>query len=257
MLAVDAAKAHEVWLAPDAYRVPPGGTIAVELMNGEGFEGSRQIYNRNSFTRFEHHAAGTVTDILGRLGDRPVFRLEDATPGLHRVVYQSTSSWLTYTEWDKFMAFARHKDFADIEARHQARGLPRTGFVETYARFAKTLIAVGEGSGADRDMGMDTEIVALANPYALNGGSVPVRVLYLGKPRTDVQVEVFERAPDGAVEISLLRTDGAGEADVPVKPGHIYLVDAVVLREPEPDLRPRENAVWETLWASLTFAVPE
>ncbi len=250
-------KAHEVWLDPAAFQLSTGETIAIDLVNGEQFEGSSQIYNRNSFVRFEHHVAGTTTDIPGRLGDKPVARLEDATAGLHRVVYQSTSSWLIYNEWDAFLRFARHKDFPEIEARHRARGLPRTGFVESYARFAKTLVAVGGGDGSDSAVGFDTEIVALANPYTDNRDTVPVRVLYLGAPRVGVQVEVFERAPDGKVTITLLRTNGMGEAEVPVKAGHIYLIDAVVLREPKPDLLPRDNAVWETLWASLTFAVPE
>jgi hypothetical protein len=40
--------------------------------------------------------------------------------------------------------------------------------------------------------------------------------------------------------------------NIPVKSGHEYLLDAVVLRAADPD----DGAVWETLWAALTFAVP-
>jgi hypothetical protein len=44
-------------------------------------------------------------------------------------------------------------------------------------------------------------------------------------------------------------------ATVPVTAGHAYMLDAVVLREPEGVSNP--GALWESLWANLTFAVPE
>ena len=84
-----------------------------------------------------------------------------------------------------------------------------------------------------------------------------MRLLYQGGPRADAQIEIFERDARGAVTITTLRTDSAGEARIPVKPGHDYLLDAVVLREPAPDLAAEHDAVWETLWAALTFGVPQ
>jgi hypothetical protein len=84
-----------------------------------------------------------------------------------------------------------------------------------------------------------------------------VELRYQGAPRVDAQVEVFDRAPDDTVTITLHRTDAAGLATVPVLAGHEYLFDAVVLRR-APDPGDDPNApVWETLWAALTFAVPE
>jgi len=35
------------------------------------------------------------------------------------------------------------------------------------------------------------------------------------------------------------------------------MADAVVLRRPDSDLAREKNALWESLWANLTFAVPE
>jgi hypothetical protein len=84
-----------------------------------------------------------------------------------------------------------------------------------------------------------------------------VALFYQDAPRPDAQVEVFARAPDGTVTVTLHRTDAAGEARVPVAPGHDYLFDAVVLR-PSLEAGSQERApVWETLWAALTFAVPD
>ena len=117
-------------------------------------------------------------------------------------------------------------------------------------------IAVGDGAGADREAGLETEIVALANPYTddLSDG-LPVRVLYQGAPRADAQVELFAKSPEGEVEITLLRTDAEGVALLPVTPGQVYLADAVVVRPLEPVAE--DDPVWESLWASLTFKVPE
>ena len=39
---------------------------------------------------------------------------------------------------------------------------------------------------------------------------------------------------------------------MPVTQGHSYLFDAVVLAP----IRDSEEAVWDTFWAALTFAVP-
>lgn len=116
-------------------------------------------------------------------------------------------------------------------------------------------MAVGDGGGQDHAFGLLTEIVALANPYTddLSGG-MPVQVLYDGAPRPDAQVEVFAKQGE-AVTISTVRTDAEGRALVPVSPGTRYMLDSVVLREVPAGAF--DGAVWESLWANLTFAVPE
>jgi hypothetical protein len=84
---------------------------------------------------------------------------------------------------------------------------------------------------------------------------MPLQVFYDRKPRADVQIELFERAPDGSVAITTHRTDADGRAVVPVRPGHTYLADAVAMRPL--DGSKGNGAVWHSDWAALTFAVPE
>ena len=126
------------------------------------------------------------------MGDNPALVMEAGADGLAVVVHETTDSRLTYTDFAVFQRFVAHKDFATALADHAARGLPETGFKETYRRHAKSLIAVGSGAGADRAMGLAIEIVALANPYTddLTAG-LPVLVLLDGAPRGDAQVELF------------------------------------------------------------------
>jgi hypothetical protein len=252
-----AARAHEFWLSPEAWTVAPGDSLVVRLRVGETFKGPSYIYNPARFARFEVIAGGQARPVEGRVGDDPALAAPAPAEGLAIVVHETTDSQLIWTEWEKFRGFVAHKDFPGVLEAHAARGLPQTGFRETYRRYAKALVAVGDGAGADRAVGLETEIVALANPYAddLSAG-LPLRVLRAGAPRADAQLELFDRAPDGSVSVTLHRTDADGRVTVPVTPGHEYLADAVMLDAIGTD-DPAAGPVWQSLWASLTFAVPK
>lgn len=234
--------------------MPAGAEISANLKNGQIFEGTTLSYFPRSFTRFDIVQGDTRVAVEGRMGDRPALAMTAPFEGLNVVAYETTPAFVNYKEWEKFLKFADHKDFSDIEARHKANGFPEVPFKERYTRHAKALIAVGDGVGADQPVGMKTEFVALSNPYDPGfDGTMRVQVLLYGEPRSDAQVEVFARAPDGNVVVTLHRTDAAGLAAIPVIPGHDYLFDAVVL---EPILT-EDSAVWDTYWAALTFGVPD
>jgi len=252
------AQSHEFWIEPLQYQVELDGIISGELTNGQEFEGTQLGFLPLRFTRFTVAAGLRQGDVENRIGARPALDIEPLAEGLNVISYQSRMSILTYSEWEKFLKFAAHKDFADIEAIHDARGLPREGFQEGYWRFAKTLIGVGSSIGNDFRTGLATEFVALDNPYTddLSNG-LRVQLYYLDDLVPDGQVELFEKAPDGTVEITLHRTDENAIATLPVKAGYSYLVDHVVLREPSAELAADAEIEWETLWAALTFGVPE
>ena len=251
------AASHEFWIEPQQYQVESEAPLEAQLKNGENFNGINLAWFQNRFTRFEIIQGDNVTPVDGRMGDTPALKTTAPTEGLLVIAHETTESTITYKEWEKFLRFVEHKDFDDAVSTHEAEGWSKEEFGEVYTRHAKALVAVGEGAGHDRPLGMETEFVALSNPYTKDfGGSMHVAVTYQGSPRVDAQVEVFERAPDESVTVSLYRTDSKGEARIPVKPGHAYLFDAVVLR-PSPIAGTEERApVWETLWAALTFAVP-
>ncbi len=249
--------AHELWIEPLEWQVSADGTLQAEIVNGQGFDGIKLPYLSQRIARFEVIAGDAATEVEGRMGDRPALNMPVLSEGLNIVVYEAEPMMVDYESFDEFQSFVDHKDLGEVLPQHMARRLPLMGFDEVYSRHSKSLIAAGDGAGADREVGMETEIVALANPYTDDvSAGMPVRLLYQGAPRADEQVEIFERAPDGSVAITTTRTDAEGVARVPVKPGHAYQLDAVVLREPTPELAEATGAVWETLWANLTFAVP-
>ncbi len=250
--------AHELWLQAQEYMVAPESRLVIDIVNGQKFRGHALPYLPNSTILLAEVVDGGITDLAPRPGDRPALDMMSGPEGLRVVVYQSTIATLTYREFEKFLGFVAHKDLPTSRAGHLARGLPETDFKESYARFSKALIAVGNGAGADQRLGLETELVALANPYtdALANG-LPVQLFYQNTPRVDAQIEIFEKNPDGEVYISTVRTDGEGIAMIPVLPGNTYMLDADVLREPDQELAAKTGAVWESLWANLTFALPE
>lgn len=253
-LAAPFAASHEFWIEPEAYRVASGSEVQARLFVGEDFDGSEFSFNPRNFERFEWALQGDISEMTGRPGDRPAAKFVPPQDGLLVIGQETRDMHLTYTKFEKFEAFLNHKDWSALSQVHQERALPETGFRERYSRYVKALVAIGSGEGEDRVFGYETEIVALANPYIDGLETMPVQVLYQDTPRANAQVELFEKAPDGNVEITLHKTDASGIARLPVKPGHAYLADAVVIRAIEP--KEERDPVWESLWAALTFALP-
>ncbi|MDB2369268.1 DUF4198 domain-containing protein [Octadecabacter sp.] len=252
------AAAHEFWIEPLAYQITTDENLQGELINGQDFGGTQLAFLPQRFVRFTAAAGLRQGDVENRLGARPALDIAPLAEGLNVVSYQSTMSTVNYAEWEKFVGFSEHKAFEDIEARHDARGLPRDGFTEAYWRYAKTLIGVGNSIGDDFRTGLETEFVALDNPYTddLSDG-LRVQLFYQEDIVAGGQVELFEKSPNGEVEITLHRTNDDGIATLPVKAGHSYLVDHVVLRVPSDALLETGTIAWETLWADMTFGVPE
>ena len=248
--------AHEFWIDPLSFRVAPDAPLQAHIRVGDKLKGAAFSYAPPNFKRFDVVVGDTVIAVEGRPGDRPALDMVVGREGLGTVVHVTRDHKLTYADWQTFVKFCTHKDFEWAIARHLERGLSRDKVRERYSRHAKSLVALGAGAGADRVMGLEVEIVAEANPVTDDlAEGFPVRVLYQGAPRANVQLEVFERAPDGTVSIRTTRTSAHGRARVKVKPGHFYLLDSVVMRE-LPVVAAADPA-WESLWASLTFEVPK
>ena len=252
MLIARMGLAHEFWIEAAEYQVDTGATIEAGIYNGQNFEGPELAWFERRIAMATWHAGANETRFENRTGERPALKIAEAPEGLVRLVYQSTPTELTYAEWAKFVSFVESKGHDWAVERHLARGLAQTGIRESYIRYCKALVAVGAGEGADVRAGMRHEIVALGNPYGDVSGGLAIALYYEGAPLGGGQIDVFEKAPDGTVIKSQLESDAEGRAVVPVRPGHRYLLDSVVLLEIEGD-----GASWESLWASLTFAVPQ
>lgn len=250
--------AHEFWIEPQEFQVESDAAVTADLRNGELFDGTAQSFSERLSTRMDAVLGNEVFAISGRLGDRPAIQLPPVgRDGLMILAHEAAPASLTYREWPKFQKFAAHKDFADAESDHEARGWVKENFKESYTRHSKSLVAIGSGAGADRALGLKTEFVALNNPYVTEfDGTFDVELLYQGAPRPDAQIEVYARDAQDVVNVTITRTDGQGRAAIPVAAGMEYMLDAVVLRPFEGATTAADGPVWQTLWASMTFAVP-
>lgn len=245
---------HEYWIAPTQPTFEPGTAITANLKVGENFKGGNQIFSPKSYQHFLTIMGGEIIEVTGTLGDRPAGNMPNAAEGLAVMALVTDFSVITYTSYEKFTAFAKAHGADDAIAEHDARGLSRDGIREAYLRFAKSLIRVGEGEGADVQVGMGFELTALDNPYT---SEESVRFLLTRKksPQIDHQVDIFHM-PTGADEAikTSLKSDENGVVVVPLREGQT-MVSAVALEVPPDAVARQFEVVWYSLWASSTFWV--
>ena len=150
---------HEFWIEPKKYTLVQGDILSASLFVGQDFTGYEMPYIENNFTRFEIISSKGVQQINGRIGDRPALNVIPLHGGLSVILHQSTATYLTYNNFDKFISFAKEKGFPEVPNQHLAAKYPKTGFKESYTRFAKSYVLVRSSNGADKYSGMELEWV--------------------------------------------------------------------------------------------------
>ena len=248
--------AHEFWIEPSDFQPQVGDVVTVDLVIGTNFDGFSSPYTPDEISAFGLVDAAGIAPITGRFGDLPAGKFIAAQAGLSLLYHQTTPSYLIYTKPEKFISFAVEKGFADVAARYQSQTAEDFRLVERYRRFAKSLIMVGPASGQDQLLGLEMELVALTNPYQQSVSKEFTLAVYeSGVPRPGAQVTVFIRHTPRDVEKKIIMADDRGQVNLLLLPGRQYLFDSVKL-QPIKDADPIKNAEWESLWAALTFAVP-
>lgn len=253
-----AAGAHEFWIDPVQFRVDAGERIAADLRVGQQFKGDALVYLPSRIVRFSVIGPDGTRPVDGTIGDQPAASIETGPEGLYVLAYQSTSSQVTYDDMAEFEGFLRTHGLEWVKAAHRERGLSETDIKEAFSRYAKSLVAVGDGAGNDRVVGLPLELVAETNPYRQPpGDGVTVRFLWRGEPMADAEIHVFYKPAGCDVTRTEVMTDDDGRARVPAGPGGRILVNAVHMKEATRMELLDTGAVWHSLWASLTFELPE
>jgi uncharacterized GH25 family protein len=249
--------AHEFWMEPSDFQPRVGDKVTVDLVIGDNFEGFSSPYTPDEIAAFGMIDAAGTKPIIGRFGDMPAGKFIAAEAGLLLLYHQTTPSYETYTKPEKFTSFAAAKGFADVVAHYKKPQPKNFRLVEKYSRFVKSLIMVGPASGQDQLLGLEMELVALKNPYQQPvSKEFSVAVYESGVPLPRAQVTVFIRHTPRDIEKKIIMADSQGRVHLALLPGRQYLFDSVKLK-PIKDAGSRKNAQWESLWASLTFAVPD
>lgn len=249
------ALAHEFWIQPQRFQLPVAASTPMTLQVGTGSERQRSQLPPRRVLRFDATtSAGEIQDL------RPVLTLgaPDADgalsfsrPGAYVVTLRSDAAAQSHLSAARFEAYAREEGLTPaLEARaaQSAQGLDAS---ERYSRQTKALLQVGEGgdqAAVTRPVGLSLEIVPEANPYALpRPASLPVRVLYEGRPLAGALVKLTDLVHDAA-PLEQHRTDGEGRAGFAMPRGGAWMMDVVWTR-PLAD----EGVDFETVFSSLSF----
>lgn len=242
--------AHEFWLEPDNYNPAADAKVVISHNYGQYFKGDGLPYVGEWHQRYVVFDGKKEKSVRGYDGDLPAIETKFDDPGLKIFGYFGTPEPQVYDTLEKYDAYLRKVGLDHIVGQHRALGKPETKIRELYARNAKMLLGVGNAKGADRALGLPLELIAERNPYTLKAGdTLPVRLLYRGKPIAGVRVVTFDtqdpKNPSATV------TDAAGRAQIALPASGAYLLNAVHMFEPAPG----EETDWTSLWASLTFSV--
>jgi uncharacterized GH25 family protein len=251
-------EAHEFWLAPSRYVAQPGVAVEVRALTGEGFRGERKAWSPAHCVRFVARTARTVDVTRAATpGDSVWARFAASDAGGALLAFESgfTPIELPAAQFNAYL----EEDGLDGPLAERRRSAAEKPGRERYRRCAKTWLAGADETRAIVALGLPLEIVPLAVP-----GMEPIlhaRVLWNGRPLPGALVNVW-RAPlgigrsstDAATPDSIGiawqgRTDMRGEVSVPVPGGGEWLVSLVHMVP----CTERDEADWESTWASLTF----
>lgn len=244
-----AASAHDTWLLPARFEVAPGGRIELEMTSGMRFP------DPETPVRPERLAATGI-----RVGGRTA-PLQTGTPGKAALKLSAPASVPgVATLW--VVTRSRTLTLKPDEVKHYLEGVGAPASVEerwrkqqrwreSYAKLAKTYVAVGSAS-ADRSWeepaGLRLEIVPLQDPTALREGSqLAVRVLREGRPVADLSVSAL---PPGHAKPITTRTDGDGRALFLLDRAGPWLLRGTLIEESS-----AADLEWETLFATLSISV--
>ena len=247
------AGAHDFWIEPDSFRPATGASIAMRLFVGQDFKGNPLPYLPDWIERYVYlDPGGKETPVPAIVGDDPAGKFPVKEPGLYVVGYRSARFTVNLTE-EKFQYYVAEEGLERVLPLHRTRRYAKTGIHEAFSRCAKALVEAGAPArpGSDRALGMRLELIAERNPYLpLPRDELPVRLLYENKPLPGALVIAFNKR-DVARKVKV-RSDRDGRAVLKIDRPGIWLVKAVHIIVPPPEVK----ADWESFWASLVFQRP-
>lgn len=130
-------------------------------------------------------------------------------------------------------------------------------FVESYRRYAKSLIAYNGVGGKDKKTGLLFEFVLSNNPYGeLKDNMIEAILYYKKRPYPQNLVSIFIKEESGKIHMKQVSTDDKGRFLFSVKPGETYLLDSVIIL-PKKGNPSKKEPIWHSIWASTTFAIPK
>jgi len=246
------AAAHDFWLYPASHQLPSPGEVSITIQLGQPNDVADLERRPEHITRFEAHGATGVVAVTGVPGKSPAGYLTLPAEGIYSVIYQSGHSVveLEPREFDMYLA---DEGLADIIADRDKRGEAQRPGRDSFARYAKALVRVGNATdGFDRRIGMPAELVATVDPFVGGvDGLLEFQLWYLDKPRAGARVELFKIEANNITKVVKVTSDREGRIKIPTPGLGRWMVTATLMRRASLPL----EGDWESSWASLSFEV--
>ena len=252
------ANAHEFWIEPTQYQLNDD-LINAHLRVGQEFQGMVLMYNPQDFKTFKILSGSNnkKEKIKGILGDVPAINITTNLDNLLIIYHETKDKYVDYKKFQKFEDFVNEKGYQQLIDTHFEKGFPESNFIESYSRYAKSLITLNGSEGKDKKTGLLFEFVLDQNPYKeLNSKQMSGVLYYKKKPLKKNLVTIFSKYKNAKLSIVNTITDDKGKFTFDIEPGREYLLDSVVIYPLKAD--PEKNEpIWHSDWASTTFLIPE
>ncbi|MDZ4755363.1 MAG: DUF4198 domain-containing protein [Phycisphaerae bacterium] len=261
--------AHDFWIEPSALHAPVDSAVKLQLKVGHGEDVVVLPRNPERFEKFVVAGPSGTADIVGVDGNVPAGIVRPSMPGLYQVAYLSRYSTVDL-DAVRFEAYLREEGLERVSKLRADRGLSHTRGRERYSRCAKAILTIGDGphKGVDKPVGMRLELLAEKSPRDIRAGApTSFRLLFEGAPIAGVLVRA------STLEVSDVRlearTDASGRVAFTLDRAGVWRLNAVHMLElAAGDATVQASSAgtvvgdepakqdWESLWASLVFAVP-
>ncbi len=245
--------AHDLYVMPDRFLARPGEDLSIELHNGDAFPDSEgppamerlrdtRILSQNGAVELkgfheEHKALVTHTHVTGSGS---------------LIITASLSPNSRKYDAKKFLAYVDDEGLAMVARYREVHGEQDQPVTELYSKYAKGLIVNGNPSTfSTRPVGFKIEIIPSTEPATLRPGeSLPVQVLFEGKPMSGLTIETAWTTGSPAKPSVVGHTDSNGRVSIPLQNGKCRITTGYSQR-----YRDQSVANWETFFATLTFEV--
>lgn len=246
--------AHDLYLMPASFTPAPGTHLRLTYQNGDEFPAA------NSPVKLERLRHTALLMKQGRTDFKDLSLTPTNTVASVHIPASGIGILTSYTipnfiELDakEFTTYLEHENLNHIIAWRAAHNEAARPGRERYSKFVKSLIAVGASDDYYKHVaGLTIEFIPAANPYALKpGDSLPVQVLFRGKPLAAAAVESAWLESGKPVLKTIGRTDVDGRITIPIVasgPHRLHVIQMERCADPQ-------AADWESFWASLTFAI--
>ncbi len=251
------AGAHDLWLVAEPPSVAAGASLHLKAATGMRFPESLSAVTPDRIDGFwVLDATGDRHEVAGARAEGEFLQADvqvDA-PGvaLAALTIKPLTLELTAAEFNEYLG---HDGLPQILERRRARGEIEKDARESYAKYAKAIVTVGEGGPRDlatRPVGLRLEIVPLRDPGVVGAGEeLPVQVLFEGRPLEGVYVYSLAAGAEDYVDGH--QTDEEGRTAVPLPASGLMSLHCIYMRTHADS----EQADWESFFATISFVTPE